>query len=266
MLSFTRAAEVLQLSQPTVSQHVRRLEADAGRQLLWRDTRGVSLTDNGQAMLGFARSILAAHDEAAVYFSGAAMRGRIRFGSADDLAVTQLPAILRRFRQLYPRINLELTVAQSGSLARRLRAGHLELVYVKQESGAPEGRVVRREPYLWVAHRSLMLDPDDVVPLIAYQPPSISRAAAIGALEGAGRSWRITCNVREVSGATAAARAGLGVAVFPRTMVPEPLVPAPADWALPPLGEVDFVLLANPGAAREPVDALVNAILSSRFD
>ena len=55
-LSFTRAAEQLGLSQPTVSQHVRRLEEAAGRQLLSRDTRTVALTDNGEAMAGFART------------------------------------------------------------------------------------------------------------------------------------------------------------------------------------------------------------------
>ncbi|MES1212916.1 MAG: LysR substrate-binding domain-containing protein, partial [Leifsonia sp.] len=190
-LSFTRAGELLELSQPTVSQQVRKLEAAAGRQLVARDTRAVSLTDNGDAMLGFARSILAAHDEAAAYFTGSAMRGRLRFGSADDLALTQLPQILRDFRQLYPQINLELTVNQSGALARRLKAGQLDLVYIKQEPDQPDGRVVRRERLVWVAHKSLQLEPDQPVPLIAYQAPSLSRTAAIHALEDAGRTWRI---------------------------------------------------------------------------
>ena len=97
-LSFTRAAEQLGLSQPTVSQHVRRLEDSAGRQLISRDTRTVSLTDNGEAMAGFARSILAANDEAVSYFTGSAMSGRLRFGAADELALSELPTILRQFR------------------------------------------------------------------------------------------------------------------------------------------------------------------------
>ncbi len=79
-LNFTRSAQLLGLSQPTVSQHIRKLEAAAGRALVARDTREVRLTDNGDAMLGFARSILAAHDRASSYFTGSAMRGRIRFG------------------------------------------------------------------------------------------------------------------------------------------------------------------------------------------
>src|SRR5450830_27189 len=66
-LSFTRAAERLGLAQPTISQHVRKLETAAGRTLIARDTRDVRLTDNGDAMAGFARSILAAHDSAARY-------------------------------------------------------------------------------------------------------------------------------------------------------------------------------------------------------
>ena len=103
------------------------------------------------------------------------MRGRLRFGSADDLALTQLPQILRDFRQLYPQINLELTVNQSGVLARRLKAGQLDLVFIKQEPDQPDGRVVRRERLVWVAHKSLQLEPDQPVPLIVYQAPSLSR-------------------------------------------------------------------------------------------
>ena len=61
-LSFTKAAERLGLAQPTVSQHVRKLETAAKRVLIARDTRDVRLTDNGDAMAGFARNILAAHD------------------------------------------------------------------------------------------------------------------------------------------------------------------------------------------------------------
>src|SRR3954453_10877431 len=121
-LSFPRAADQRGLSQPTVSQHVRRLEEAAKRQLVRRDTRSVSLTDNGEAMAGFARNILAANDEAIAYFRGSAMSGRLRFGAADELALSELPTILRDFRQLYPKINLELTVTQSGILQRRLLA------------------------------------------------------------------------------------------------------------------------------------------------
>lgn len=260
-LSFTRAAELLGLSQPTVSQHIRKLESAAGRNLVARDTRDVALTDNGDALLGFARTILAAHDEAASYFTGSAMRGRLRFGAADDLALTQLPQVLRDFRQLYPQVNLELTVSQSGTLMRRLHAGQLDLVFVKQESGDPVGRLVRRDRMAWVGHRSITLDAASPLPLIVYQAPSLSRTFALRALESVGRTWRITCNVKEVNGLLAAVRAGIGVAVFPQSLIPSDLVQLPASMGLPEVGDVDFALVENPAAPREPVEALASAIM-----
>lgn len=262
-LSFTQAAHQLGLSQPTVSQHVRRLEEQAGRQLLVRDTRAVTLTDNGEAMSGFARTILAANDAATSYFTGSAMRGRLRFGAADDLALTQLPRILRDFRQLYPQINLELTVTQSGSLQRRLRAGHLDLIFVKQTPGENEGRLVRRERMVWVGLESTAIEPDQPVPLIAYQAPSLSRTAAVQALEAAGRTWRITCNTREVNGILAAVRAGIGIAVLAQSLIPADLVRLSAQWDLPELGDIDIALVANPRSASEPVEALTAAILGT---
>ena len=96
--------------------HVRRLEQAVGRPLFVRDTRSVTLTADGEVMAGFARSILAAHEQAVAYFTGSGLSGRLRFGVTDDLALTPVPRILRDFRQLYPRIDLELTVSQSGTL------------------------------------------------------------------------------------------------------------------------------------------------------
>lgn len=261
--SFTHAAMRLGISQPTVSQHVSKLEKAAGRMLVARDTREVALTDNGDAMAGFARTILAAHASAESYFSGSAMRGRLRFGAADDLAITQLPRILRHFRQLYPEINLELTVNQSTPLRRRLASGHLDLIFVKQNAGEYEdGTRVAGDPMVWMAQERMQLDRDQPVPLITYQTPSLSRQMAIDALEAAGRTWRITCNTRDVNGILAAVRAGIGVAVFPYSLIPADLVKVSVRFGLPDLGDVDYVLVSNPGAPREPVEALTSAILS----
>ena len=90
---------------------------------------------------------------------------------------------------------------------------------------------------------------------------AVSRSVAITALESAERTWRITCNVKEVNGVLAAVRAGIGVAVFPQSLIPPDLVQVAALTDLPPLGDVDFVLLDNPGATHEPADALASAIL-----
>ena len=263
--NFTRAAERLGISQPTVSQHVRKLEHAAGRVLVTRDTREVRLTDNGDAMAGFARTILAANDLATRYFSGAAMRGRLRFGTADDLAITGLPRILREFRQLYPQINLELTVSQSDQLYRRLKSGALDLVFVKWVSGAQEGEVVKQDTFAWVGLEQTVLEPGAPVPVIAYPAPSLSRKLALDALEHAGRTWRITCTTKQISGVLAALRAGIGIAVMPTSLVPEDLKIITRRFDLPPVGDVDFTLIRNPLASTEVVDALTQAIMGRKL-
>ena len=261
-LSFTRAAAQLGLSQPTVSQHIRRLEEVAGRQLLRRDTRTVSLTDNGEAMAGFARTILAANDEAVSYFTGSAMSGRLRFGAADELALSELPTILREFRQLYPRINLELTVTQSGTLTRRLAANHLDLIFINQPADSERGRLVRRDRLVWVGIDRIQIDPAQPVPVITYHAPSLSRSAAITALEEGGRTWRITCNTREINGVLAAARAGIGICVLASSRVPADLRVLGERFSLPALPDVEMALIANPRSAHGPVEALSQAIVN----
>ncbi|WP_233494050.1 LysR substrate-binding domain-containing protein [Desertihabitans brevis] len=261
-LSFTRAAAELGISQPAVSQQIRRLEDAAGRQLVSRDTRTITLTDNGEAMAGFARTILAAHDEAASYFTGSAMSGRLRFGAADELALSELPSILRHFRQVYPRINLELTVTQSGTLLRSLERNALDLIFINQEADTDLGRMVRRDRLVWVGLDRLELDPTQPLPLVTYHAPSFGRSAAISALTAAGRAWRITCNTRQINGILAAVRAGLGVCVLAQSRVPPDLRNLTGRVDLPELPDVEMALVANPRSASEPVEALTKAILN----
>lgn len=264
--SFTRAGEQLGLSQPTVSQHIRRLEEFMGRALLLRDTRKVALTDNGQALAGFARQMLGTNDEALSYFSEeTAMRGRLRFGAADELALTELPTILRAFRVDHPQINLELTVTQSGTLQRRLLGNHLDLIFVNQEADSGRGRLVRRDRLVWVGLERADLNPNEPVPLVTYKAPSHSRTSAINTLEEAGRRWRITCNTREVNGLLAAVRAGLGICVLAQTRVPRDMRPLTGRFDLPQLPDIEMALLSNPRAPKEPVEALSRAILDLRM-
>ena len=265
-LSFTRAAEALGIRQPTVSQHVRRLEEAVGRPLLVRDTRSVALTSDGEAMAGFAREILAAQERAVGYFTGSHLAGRLRFGVTDDLALTPLPKILRDFRQLYPRIDLELTVLQNEALLRRVESGHLDVAFVKRGANTPSisrGQLVRRDQLVWVAVEGTRFEPDQQVPLVVYQAPSLSRAISVQALERVGRRSRITCTVKGVNGVLAAVRAGLGVAVMARTLMPSDLVELPASAGLPKLPHLDLVLLTNRNAPAEPAKALTSAILAS---
>ncbi|MGW3950471.1 LysR substrate-binding domain-containing protein [Streptomyces sp. NPDC004752] len=263
-LSFTQAAAALGLGQPAVSQHIRKLEEAVGRPLLVRDTRSVALTVDGEAMVGFARSILAAHAQASDYFTGAGVRGRLRLGVTDDLALTQVPRILRDFRHLNPGITLDLTVSQGVHLQRRVESGHVDVAFIKTTAGDGRGRLVRRDRLVWAAAEgtSHQWDEERPVPLIVYQAPSPSRALAVQALEQAGIRHRVVCTARGVNAVLAATRAGLGLAIFTRSLLPSDLVELPGAAGLPELGEIDLVLLTNPHAPAEPVEALTTAILA----
>lgn len=262
-LSFTRAAASLGIRQPTVSQHVRKLEEAAGRPLFIRDTRSVTLTADGEAMAGFARSILAAYEPAVGYFTGSGLSGRLRFGVTDDLALTSVPRILRDFRQLYPRIALELTVSQSVTLQRRVESGHLDVAFVKDAPGGGRGRLVRRDKLVWAAVPGSKSHHERPLPLVVYQAPSLSRSEATSALDHAGIPHRVSCMARDVTGLLAAARAEFGIAILARTLVPDDLAELPVSAGLPELGEIDLVLLTNPRSKAGPVEALTAAILAS---
>jgi DNA-binding transcriptional LysR family regulator len=263
-LSFTQAARRLGVRQSTVSQHVRRLEEAAGRQLLSRDTHSVELTEDGEAMLGFARRILEVHEQATAFFTGTRPRGRLRFGASEDFVLTRLPEILERFRYDHPEVDLELTVELSGTLHEQLAAGRLDLVLAKRRPPDPRGELVRHDRLVWIGAERLRLDPDRPVPLIVYPPPGITRARALAALEEQGRAWRIVCTSGSLNGLIAAARAGLGVMAHSRGLVPPGLVRVPERAGLPDLGEVDFVLVhaERPGPARHAAEALSSAILA----
>lgn len=263
-LSFTQAARRLGVRQSTVSQHVRRLEAEAGRQLFARDTHRVDLTEDGEAMLGFARTILQAHERAAAFFTGTRLRGRLRFGASEDFVLTRLPEILESFRREHPEVELELTVELSGTLHQQLAAGRLDLVLAKRRTGDTHGEVVWQDSLAWIGAPQLRIDPDRPLPLIAFPPPGITRARALEVLQEHGRSWRFACTSASLSGLIAAARAGLGVMAHTRGLIPPGLVPVPARAGLPELGDVDFVLLhgRRRDAAQEAADALAVAILA----
>ncbi|SFK36096.1 LysR family transcriptional regulator [Amycolatopsis sacchari] len=258
--SFTRAAQRLGLRQSTVSQHVRKLERASTQQLFVRDTHSVELTADGEAMIGFAANVLDTIETAMNYFTGGELRGRVRFGASEDFVAGPLPEILGEFRRTHPRVDLELTVALSGVLHEQLRAGELDLVLGKRAAGEDGVGALWTEPLVWVGREGFELDPGEPVPLIAYPPPSITRARALDALRRAGRQWRGVCTSGSLNGLRAAALAGLGVAVFARSLVPAGLVELPAGHGLPDPGEVEFVLTARRAALHGPTAALSDAI------
>jgi DNA-binding transcriptional LysR family regulator len=261
--SFSEAARRLGIGQPTVSQHIRKLEEQSGRRLFVRDTHSVTPTADGEAMAELARGVLEASERAWRYFEGSELSGKVRFGASEDFVRSGLPALLREFNRLHPSVELELTVALSGILYQQLEAGSLDLALAKRRVGGDRGRAVWRERMVWVGRDDMGVERNTPLPLAAFPPPSISRAMAIEALDRAGMPWRFVCTCGSLAGLHAAALAGFGFLVQPESMIPAGLVKARAGLKLPDPGEIEFVIASRQRRLDPPAAALADLILQS---
>lgn len=259
LASFTLASQKLGLRQSTVSQHLQRLEQVLGRRLLDRDTHGVRLTADGEALLPHARQLLSLERQTASLFEAAQPRGRLRLGISEDLVSGQLPALLQDFIADYPAVELHLTVALSKDLADMRDKGDLDLVFAKRRLGDRRGEAILREPLVWLAADPEAVLAKPILPLIVFPPPSLTRTLLMEALERAGQHWRIVCSCQSLSGLTAAARAGMGVLVQPRNLAPSGLRELPPS-ALPTIEDVEFILVASPGADRNTIAAFTRLV------
>ena len=131
--SFTRAAELVGVAQPTLSRQLKALEDELGAPLVDRGARdGPTLTAAGQAVLPYARRILTDLDGArtAVAEIVGLARGRVRVGATPSLCSGLLADVLRVFHEQYPAIALELAESGSQPLARSLVRGELDIALI----------------------------------------------------------------------------------------------------------------------------------------
>ncbi|MFJ6618984.1 LysR family transcriptional regulator [Kitasatospora sp. NPDC091335] len=156
--SFTRAAQLLHLTQPGVSSQIRQLERELGHRLLDRSGRTVRLTPAGEAVLPHARAALAAEAEArrAAWEFDGLRRGHVRLGMVAGAALTPpsglgtfpgLATTLAAFRQEHPGIDFSLTEDTTARMLAALRDGRLDLAVVglpapangrESDDGGPE--------------------------------------------------------------------------------------------------------------------------------
>ncbi|MCS6933489.1 MAG: LysR family transcriptional regulator [Acetobacteraceae bacterium] len=262
--SFTRAAERIGRSQPAVTLQIKRLEELLGRPLIARSSRHVALTAAGEILLPAARAAIAALDQAAGRLAGGEIGGELRFGSPEDFATAYLPAILARFVAAHPGVVLRTNCELTRPLIEGLSRGAYDLVVIKQAPGqaVAGAREIRRETLVWAEAEGWGRPRAAPLDLVLSPEPCVYRERAIAALDAAGIPWRVVYTSPSLAGAAAAVRAGLGITVLPRRILPAGLVPA-ADPALPPLADTAICLLLRPGApaAAEELAAEIAAAL-----
>jgi DNA-binding transcriptional LysR family regulator len=263
--NFTRAAERLGRTQSAVSLQVQRLEDRLRQGLFERDPRRVSLTPEGELFLPQARRLIRINDEIVAGLEDTEVEGEVRFGAPEDVATTYLPGILADFARSHPKIALEVVCDFTVNLQARFEQGALDLALVKREPMGPaEGVRVWREPLVWAAADAGVLEREGRLVLCVAPPPDVYRRRALTALDQAGRPWRVGYTSPSLAGLHAALRAGLGVTVLARDMVPDDLTVLGEADGLPPLPDAEIALItarsALPRAARLLADHVLAAL------
>jgi len=225
MGNFTRAAEAMRRQQSTISLQVQRLESALGQKLIERTPRSVGLTSEGETFLGYARRLLDLNDEVVSRVTEPHMQGIVRLGTPEDFATRHLPDVLARFTQAYPAVALEVTCDLTLNLLERFRKGAFDLTLIKRERAGSESGGIRvwREPLVWVTSDRDFRAVEGPLPLVVSPKPCVYRKRATEALDRANRAWRIAYTCGSLAGSLAAVKAGLGVTVLPKDMVPSGL-------------------------------------------
>jgi len=138
--SITRAAEALDITQPTLTARLRGLERELGTPLLVRGRRGVSLTAAGRRFLPRAMSALESVRRGVADTKSArdARGGFLTLGLASDLALYLAPAALARFARSHPDVEVTVRSGRSRAVAEALRADEIEIALVSQLIVLPE--------------------------------------------------------------------------------------------------------------------------------
>ena len=127
--SFSKAAEALSITQPAVSIQVRKLEKALGSPLLHRTRKGPQLTDTGRMVLGYTQRIFALSQEMQeqVLDIQGLKAGRLTIGSSTTPGEYILPWVIGRFQELYPEIEVSLSISNTQTIVDRIKNRELDL-------------------------------------------------------------------------------------------------------------------------------------------
>lgn len=255
--SFTHAAERLALTQSAVSAQVRRLENHLGHKLFDRTNRRIGLTESAETLMRFAVRILQLHDEALAKIRQDNVTGMIRLGIPDDYASFFLPSVLKKFRNRFPNIQLEICCQLSSELITDLNKRRIDIALVTHQPCSPGGEIICSEPLVWAQSKDKTM-PSYRPLLLALYPPGYCtfREQALKVLYQSKIPWEIVCTSRSMAGIRAAVSAGLAVTVAARHTLGEELSPVPPEYELPVIGRARISLHIAPDSTEHHIQVL----------
>jgi DNA-binding transcriptional LysR family regulator len=213
---YHRAAEALHLTQPSVSRHMRRLEAELGEPLFTRRGRGVELTPFGERAAAELGDVLAAHDRALARLQRGGDGGPFVLGTIENLVDPILPDLLAAAREHVGDRDVQLRVDRSFELIARIARGEVDAAIVIDRRTAKNAVALGTIGLRWWASPALAAadPPPQPLPLVAYDPPCGLRDLAIRRLDELGLDHRVTAESPYLNGVQTAARNGLGYALL----------------------------------------------------
>ncbi len=232
--SFTQAARRLHLSQSALSVSIRALERDLGTRLFERTSHEVALSDAGRALLPEARQIIANVDAArnAVGDVGNGLRGVLRVGMMQALPLIDLAEILARYHKERPQVEIRPRAAAGGSaeLADGVRNGDLDVAFLSLPS-APAGlvltplaaepiRLVCRPDHPLATRTSIKISDLGDEEFVDFPVGFGTRACVDREFARLGVDRRVTVEVPDLTTLVELARAGLGLAALPLSLLP----------------------------------------------
>ena len=224
--SFTRAGEILGLSQAAVSQHIAAMEKQLRVGLFKRGAKSVSLTDTGRRVYDHARRILDLVEEInqTAGQEAADVTGTLRIASSSVPSEWLLPQLLVKFREICPEVDESVTVSDSGAAIRAVESGKVDVGLVGELPRAASlcaKSIAQDELMLMVSSdhafvKDSRIAPDDLIgePIIVRESESGSRRCVEQALAKAGLSvgdLRLAMEVNSNDAIRAAVENGVGV-------------------------------------------------------
>lgn len=259
---FSAAGKVLHRTQSAVSLQIKRLEERMGEALFERTSRSVVLTDAGGRLLPYARHILKLQEEA-MRVMGAERQGElIRLGTSEEQASTYLPELLPRFAERYPDVRLEVICDISAAQVHAFQEGLLDAVLAIRHMPTQSGRLLGREPLVWVVAEEVRLDAWDILPLALNPEGCVFRAHAFAALGREDRYWDVRYSSQSPTGINLPVQAGLAMTVKTPRSIPHGCRIVGDAEGLPPLGHVEIEMHRSPGRSSEAFTAFCDELES----
>ena len=264
--SFTTAATAVFRTPSAVSMQIKKLEDILGRSVFSRDARSVTLTNDGEMLLGYARRMLSINREAVAKFIVPDISGVVRLGSPDDYGERVLPHVLKRFAQSHPSIAVDVVIDQSSNLRRRMddRTLDITLLTNSYKTSAVGAEVLLTEAIVWAGAKGGCAHLREPLPVSLWEEGCAWRAGALEALGREGRNYRVAYMSAHTAGQRAAIMADLAVAPLPKSFLGSDMVELTAKDGLPEIGNYNIAMIVAPEAAA-PVKAAADHIRAA-FD